>query len=412
MFVIASSLYYIAIPVEMYLMKADDYSAAGMYVELVDNSKLYLIINGTLSIASFLVGYRLSGFRLNPESDFVLRERSSVNGFSSFEVSVHTIIFLSALILLTFFRSELSTSMSGYESNYGNIYSNPSYSYLIYVFTVSLSVAAFLKLCVYNKILDGVIMICIGVSLGILTSDKNPMLISLLPLAAKLSSFQAKSKYSTIFSLISIVIGITVTLVLIPAFSLYRAGLNLFSLDIFDHYYFSFTRIDPSGPFISLSETLNKQPPLSLGVQYLKNISIIIPKSLWPSRPIDLGEQFARDFMQQWAPGRGFGYSLMAEGLVNFGRYFCFLHYIIVGLFWGLCWRCIAGVLKNQLYVNAVYRTLGFYIIILMHRSSSLSTIKTMLHFFVPLFVVIALIRMVKPILRTVLSAKKPQHAI
>lgn len=410
-FVISSTLYYIAIPVELYIMKLDGYSSSVMYVELLDMDKFYLIFNGALTIIAFLVGYRMSGFSLKPESFLTLKKNLGLERHVPFEVSIYALLMLSVCTLLVFYRTELSTSMSGYESNYNNVYNNPTYSYLIYVFMVSLSITTFFKLCLYNKVAFGSIMICVGILLGVLTSDKNPILIALLPLMAKTSVFLENKRYGVIISLVVVFFGIMAVLILIPAFSLYRAGFNVFNLDILDYYSFSFTKIDPSGPFISLADGLNERASPSLGVQYFKNIAILFPKSVWPNRPLDLGEQFARDFIQQWEPGRGLGYSLMTEGFVNFGRYFCFLHYLIVGLFWGLCWRVFACIINNQFFVDATYRTLGFYLIILMPRGSSLSIIKPMLHFLTPLVVLIAVVGIFKPILRTVLSDNKPHNA-
>lgn len=408
-FVVSASIYYVAIPVELYLTEVSEYASAGMYIAVSDSSKLLLIVNGALSVLAFVIGYRCSGFSLAPEASLTPVACARHRRQLSFETAIYAMMAVSALLILTCFRGQLSMSMSGYESNYENIYNNPAYSYLIYVFTVSLSAAAFVNLCIKRNVAVAALLIAVGVALGVLTSDKNPILIALLPLVARLGSYLGTNRYGRLVSVTVILMGMICTLVLIPAFSLYRAGFDVFTLDILDSYYFSFTRIDPSGPFVSLSQAIDRQPPVAAGLQYLKNLSILVPKGLWPDRPIDLGEQFARDFMPQWAPGRGFGYSLMAEGVVNFGAYFCSVHYLIVGFFWGGAWRLIARFVQQPLYVQGLYRTLGFYLLILMHRGSSMSVIKTMMHFFVPLVVIVTLARVAIPMLR-ILSSPARAH--
>ncbi len=399
--VLLSTIYYVSIPLELIIAHGNDYYVAGVHVKISDYDKVFLIYNTLISIPAFYIGYILSGYR----SDFYnIRICNGGNLFknSSFETSIKVLLFLSSISLFFFLRSELLVSMSGYSSNYSNVYNNPLYSYTVFIFTASLSIYACFKLCLHDCKFLGISMVFFGVVFGILTSDKNPILISMLPLVAKVNMSIVHRRTGIFFLIVILPLGFIALLMLIPAFSLYRAGIDIFSFELFKYYNFSFTSIDPAGPFVSLVETLRGGESLQLGFQYVKDLLVLIPRSVFPARPFDLSEQFARGFIQNWQPGLGLGYSFMAEGFVNFGRYFCFLHFFIVGFFWGCVWRIIRLFLKNKAHTDILYRTLGLYLIVLMHRGPSLSLVKMMLHFFVPLCVLIVLVKTFRPILKTV----------
>ncbi len=399
--VILSTIYYVSIPLELILTHGNDYFIAGVHVEISNYDNIFIIINTSVSILAFYIGYVVSGYR--PDFNFIKSNvEYSLSKTKSFEISIKILLFFSSIVLFVFLRSELFVSMSGYSSNYSNVYNNPIYSYTVFVFTLSLSVYACYKLCLYDCKFLGVLLVFFGVLFGILTSDKNPILISMLPFVAKVNMSIIHRKTGIFFLIFVLPLGFIALLMLIPAFSLYRAGIDIFSFELLKYYKFSFTSIDPAGPFVSLVETLKGEESLRLGFQYVKDLLVLIPRSVFPGRPFDLSEQFARGFIKNWQPGLGLGYSFMAEGLVNFGRYFCFLHFFIVGFFWGCVWRIIRAFLKNKAHTDILYRTLGLYLIVLMHRGPSLSLVKMMLHFFVPLCVLIILVRTFGPILKTV----------
>ena len=394
-FVICATVYYVAIPVELFLSKSEGYfSNEGVFISLPYAAQALVIFLATLAIVAFMLGYNLSGYRAKPEAFFQSAVPRLFSKNSSVSVSVNFIMFLSLICLLIFFREELSSSISGYELNVATVHLNSSYSYLKFIFTITTSICAFTYLCVRKRNTVGLLLIFLVVAFGIASSDKNPILIGSLPLVCWMCIHGYKKQWFSITATLILVLGFALVLILLPIFSLYRAGVDIFSVDLMERYYFSFTRIDPAGPFISLSEALRDSGPLSFGSTYLKNFAILIPKMLWVNRPLDLGEQFAMDFLSSWSPGQGLGYSLMSEGLVNFGYLGAFLHYFIIGFMWGMVWRIVGCLIKGALYPNIFYRTVGFYLLVLMHRGASLQILKSLLHFLVPLVVIGLIVKM------------------
>lgn len=394
-FIISVIIYYVAIPVELSIIGDNGYFKDRSFIEVTYYNRILLLTTSLLSVLAFFFGYYLSKFKLTVNS---LQLNQQNSGYL-LQKSVYFLLLISSSILIIFYFDVIIASMSGYRSNYTNTYNNSTYSYFKSIFILSLAIVASIYLCTRGKEIIGILLIIIGFSFGVMTSDKNPILISLLPLVLKANIIISnnKIKISTIFF---VIIAFVVVLFSIPIFSLYRAGVDIFSLDIVSEFYFSFTRIDPSGPFISLASVLKEEFIPTYGIEYLKNIEILIPKSIWTERPLDLAERFAQDNIKNWQPGEGMGFSLMAEGILSFGYYLSFFHYLFIGLFWGYSWRFIAFLSKNDYMVNIIYRIVGFYIIIIMHRGPSLTIVKDLIHFFVPLFLILVTLNILRSLLK------------
>jgi hypothetical protein len=91
------------------------------------------------------------------------------------------------------------------------------------------------------------------------------------------------------------------------------------------------TTIEPAGPFVSIvDETLDRgssAPDSAFGESIVNGLIGWVPRAVWPQRPLDVAEQFARVRIPDWKPGEGYGYSPFAEamhqgGLAGIAAYF------------------------------------------------------------------------------------------
>jgi len=213
---------------------------------------------------------------------------------------------------------------------------------------------------------------------GVYSSNKNPILLGLLGSSVY---FYIPKKKEEISRLLWIFAGGVIFLLSFPIFSLFRAGVR--GMDLLRNYYFSTTVIDPAGPYYSLLVSLTHKEKL-FGLTYINDLLLIIPKWIWNDRPMGTAESFARDIIPNWQPGQGLSYSLMAEAYQNFGVMGAFLQYFFIGLLWGIIWKIFKKYFSksNYIYFQSIYFTIGFYMLILMHRAPAIGLVKNMLHIF------------------------------
>ena len=78
-----------------------------------------------------------------------------------------------------------------------------------------------------------------------------------------------------------------------------------------------------AGPFYSLVYNVDDPAPLRWGKSYVDGFLYFLPKVLYPSKPVPIGNEFAQEvhskFATAYSPVSGWGYSPVAEALVNFG---------------------------------------------------------------------------------------------
>jgi len=179
--------------------------------------------------------------------------------------------------------------------------------------------------------------------------------------------------------------------VITPIFSMVRSGqfkAHEILPQLINGYGLSLRNLDPAGPFYSIVMFVKDTPALQLGSTYITQLGVFVPRFIWPNRPTDLSEAFAREYMADWTPGLGFGYSPYAEAILNFGPYFAPIHFLIFGLVWGFAWRVAKFFLESNnvherfngnlmsLPLDAIYRVAGFYLILMFFRGTFIGVFK------------------------------------
>jgi oligosaccharide repeat unit polymerase len=376
-------LYYLGIPIEMTLTGSDklyteQFGILPMGPEL--QGKIALL--GALAFASFVVGYRLSGFRPVPAGTI----SGAVPEPWLARVPVSAMLFAlgSVLMLLVLYRNELVAVGLSYKSSVITVYESAGFAALQKYSAVALAlVSATLLATGRKRYLLAAILSGPAIYWGVYSSNKNPMLVAVLGFASVIYGRRSR-RAIPFFTLMAV--AVFAGFLWIIVFSQYRGGLNLDLSRAFARR--SFVRgADPAGPMISLIYYLSEPSEYLFGTTYLLTNILWIPKVVWPSRPLDLSEAFAREHLSHWIPGQGVGYSLLTEAYRNFGWFGPVMQYMAIGLIWGLMWRLIAHWFQrvSPAYWRAVYATYGYYMLLIMHRGPTSFITTAMMQLFVPL---------------------------
>lgn len=386
-FGIGCYIYYIGIPFELHALNIEELKvSSGSLLSLSTEQLNQIIIMGTMAFLAFSFGYYLSSFNI-----FNVR-CGSQNHFPEIPYSLRLICIGSLILLLIFFYKNIS-AVNAYEAAYGVRYNNPVFSLLcdfVILYGAVIASAVILRGKNLNKIL-GIGFILLIFSWGIYTSNKNVILFGLLAVAASSSRF-IKKKGSVCF--VYTIVGCVILIYLIKVFSLYRGNHDIFNAFSEALKQFGLRYIDPLGPFMSLNHILNNPSNLQFGQTYLQIFYLMIPRFLWKERPLDLSEQFAVNNIVKWSPGRGLGYSPLAEAYLNFSWMGPIIQYLLLGLLWGYFWKVLRRVLCNfsQGLWQCLYYILGYYFLILMHRGPVACLMKSLILYTFPLILVVIFI--------------------
>jgi len=310
------------------------------------------------------------------------------------------IITVCGFILIIFYR-DLILAQQDYHRAYQITYESPFFSFIKTHFLIALGLTAgLIKRKVWRwkgKIISFAIVVLITY-VGIFTSDKEPLLIALLTCA----SFIEFNKMSFRKFIIFCLLGSMCVIVLVLFFNIYRTRISFSeALRQIPWTEISFKKLDPAGPMVSLGTVIrDDHMPLRYGKTYINSICIIVPKAIWPNRPLILSEEFARDIMPDYSEGKGLGYSPLAEALLNFHVPGAFIHFFILAFLFGSFFEFLRKVIfvnENSFLVLFIY-IVGYKIIIMSFRAPLISPIKSLIIFMAPYCFVFLLLRSLRKI--------------
>lgn len=387
-FGLSAFVYYMAIPLEMITLKDYRLSYADKGWLYISEPNLSIIaFLGYIALISFSIGYKLS--RYNPLAVYVdSHVRRGSNIFS------HILLSIVSLVALFVIFPHLLAQISTYSGNVEVISNNSVFSFVLRF--------AYIALCLYaaHTFIDptlvwrhkfvGILAIVSVIAFGMFSKNKDPLLLGFLALG---SLWLGRRSYKVIWFWVMVIAIVIVMPLAVIAFSLYRAEADIAVLS-YARVFGVFRAIDAGGPFISLILTLEKiwESVLTykFGATYLKSLVIWIPQFLWENRPLDLAEEFARQNINNWSPGKGLGYSLLAEALQNFSWLGVFIQYSFIGWLWGKGWRYLQNYIFNinPSYFRAIYVILGYYLLIIMHRGPTSQIIVFSMQTVLPLVII------------------------
>ncbi|MDA7787457.1 O-antigen polysaccharide polymerase Wzy [bacterium] len=384
LFSIFHFIYNVGIPIEMIIM--NDYTLRGMVLGYDNCTKLMI-----MSILS-LIGFA-QGFSYSWKIWFFNSKTNDSN--------LYVIMFLTFFtIVLLFFHSGVLASGT-YEGNVDISAGNPSYKYLIeltqFYYVVMISY-------IFNKnqsIIKLILFLLPLIYWGVYSSDKNPILLAGIPLVLLLY----KLKYfnsSPIINVFLLFLVILIIPLLIMKFSLYRADTTE---TLYDYLRSSglYKSIDARGPMKSLIILLNLDTiDYEYGQTYIKSLFQWIPRSIWKNRPLDLAQEFAIKHVPNWKPGKGYGYSLLAESYLNFGILGSFIQYYLIGYLLTIFSKMIDKIIKNEKESSFLNYVLIVFNVALMHRASFI--LPTLyIRYLIPLFFFLMFIKNIRIFKRKIL---------
>ncbi|NCA86670.1 MAG: oligosaccharide repeat unit polymerase [Clostridia bacterium] len=377
-------VYFLIIPLEMWIKKSDIFYISGYKIDLPSHI-VFVFVQSALALPAFMIGLYAGNFNLY-----------SINSVKCSELNLKKrqalIVLFLVLVFIIFYFDYLFMSFSDYFYTSNLHYSDPLYSLLKYVL---LSLLCFYGVLFFFKrsYSLGFLLLLIVFMFGFFTNDKNPMLMSLLSFAAY-AVRNIRDRIPVVVFLVGMLPVVLLLSFLVRLFSFLRAGYSLYDSVFINLKTFSFASIDPAGPYVSVAESF-KINNFEFGYTYIQNFISLIPKLIYPSRPPDLAETFAKEMILDWSEGRGLGFSPLAEAYINFG-YLAFVHFFIFGVIWALQWRLFFFIWKRFAPRNmfpVFYKVFGLYMLILSFRGSSLHLIKIMPMYFLVSLLFIFLIK-------------------
>ena len=220
------------------------------------------------------------------------------------------------LTISTYFRDQLIDATDSYEGKISGNYTASGYAFMMNTaFTLLSLVFNYLILNVRQRNVVALAGIMIFVLLSVATFSKVPLIY------AALCAFCALHRYRRVpfwLVMVALVVGsIILTLLFMPAFSTYRgSGQFVFRMPSVDS--FAAALGEAASPFTIVHLALNGYVSVR-GYPLWDSFVLWIPRAIWPDRPIDLAEGFARQVIAHWQVGFGLGFSPFAEGYARFG---------------------------------------------------------------------------------------------
>jgi len=361
LFVLFAFVYYLGIIFEMQI-KGTSIGAFGIIIN--ERVRLIILSMGILSIAGFSSGYLVSGFKFKDslKSDLLFSD--------ILVVTVVVLTSISGILLFVVFTDSILNSSSSYSGNFTETYSNPVYAFLKEIFTYGLAILiSVLANGSRNRKLIALVPTIILIVFGMITSDKDPILLSVLGWGVaffyRLTQLRLQTKRTYFITLILMSLIIPALSLL---FSMYRTdAIKEFSKQLGINGLYTY--FDASGPYESLVSVI-EDPNIHFeyGKTYYWGFIGWIPKSVWQGRPLDLSESYAKEKIRNWQPGQGLGYSLLAEAYKNFGVAGALIQYFMIGLLFGFFGKLFMWLFKNKSEVGYLFYIWLAYNLAIMHR--------------------------------------------
>ncbi len=370
-------LYGFAIPFEIVIFNKP--SVIQGHLLTVNQMELILFLS-TISNIGFYLGLLLT----------CKVKRTNYNNSNNYKqpLSIFLIFIFTLVFLLTYNREALLQSFKSYSGNAVSTYSNSIYAYTKEILFVTLTIIILFFLQKKDKrSLVSVLLTVILILAGFFTKDKNPILMASIPwFWLGLTYLYKKFSYRKWLILAFFLLGIAIIPIFNSLFGISRMKDDADIMYAFDKYGFFglFESKDVMTSLIDITE-LNSH---ILGKTYGSAFVNWIPKGVWPQRPETLAESYAKYRLKDnWEPGKGMGFSLLAEAYLNFGVYGAFIQYFFMGLLFGFLRKLTANIfIGYETYADLLFFIWAFNELVLMHRGQ-FNMPSSYIRFFLPLFV-------------------------
>lgn len=293
-------------------------------------------------------------------------------------------IILVFFIIFTFYRRELSASTESYEGKISGNYAASNYAFLINIALTFLSVLAnYVILNVRRFYIITLLVVLAFGGIALLTFSKAPFIYSALAVFCALYRIERLPFGLTIVMLM--VGAVVATVLIIPAFSIFRAT-GEFSIELPRATSVSLVLSEASGPFSIMNFALNGYV-VADNYPLWHSFILWIPRSIWPDRPLDIAEGFARTVMVGWQAGFGLGFSPFAEGVARYGIAGSALFMALIGTTTGVIQLVLSLAVPQAMRLPTVL-TIGGLVSVLVLRGAFSGLITQSLQNWIPMIIV------------------------
>jgi len=321
------------VPVSISLTGQYDIWLVNQPVWVSDGDLLLTAEVNALGFIGFAFGYWLLT-RGSSHKEYIRQSRimELLARFTSIRIVIIA-IFVCACLIAIVYRDEFMRVLEGYDVKVEVNYENSGYSYVIGLlfFLTSISIN-YLSL----ESLNGRAIAVGGAVLFVLASfvvfSKQPFIFAFLAVLCFLSRGSQVSPFRITMLLAS---GAVIALVyLVPIFAGYRVT---GTIDLTTGTTASAATIssDALGPYGVTVYAFNGYVRAQ-DHPFWQSFFLWVPRALWPGRPLDLAEEFARQMIVGWQPGFGLAFSPLAEAYTRLGA-------AGVAPFMALCGATIGG---------------------------------------------------------------------
>ena len=373
-FGITAFVYFLAIPLELYLSGKTNVLVYNFIdLKMSGSDRISIAVLAIFSLVGFGSALFLTKFFPRLSSRETPPSKNIIDNVVSVEKIISIMMIVLCAILAVFYHDVILRCISGYVVSYTTRYNHPLFSFLIMLVAFGMSVLGVvnLKRRGVASFLKGLFLLLFVFFVGAIFRYKVLMLPSLCGLAFCFFSTKIiKRRYLVVLSLLII----PVTLFFMLSFSMLRDYIDNNDVSVSEliekRYGLAFVNSDPAGPFVSIVHELNDDRKFEYGRSYMYMPLYVLPKIIYPNRPLNLAERFARRKIPNWKIGQGLAYSPLAEAYRNFGYFGSLIQYFLFGLFWFMTWFAVRRYFfenQNEMY-TAFYRVVGFFIIIISFR--------------------------------------------
>lgn len=321
-------LYVVAIPVEVSLT-GNRFLTLRSEIPIPDEVVTHTVPMAFVALATFVGGYLLVVDRTPFErpaftrADVVHAQRA---------LAVCAAAAVAGMCVL--FGAELVATRD-YTTSYTERYASPLYAIGLAMMQILVAMLGFsLARFGRHRLRDAAAFAMLLAGWGLYSNQKTPLVLAGLVVLGWLTSRTRRPSAAAIGATVlamPVVLGVSAF-----GFSAFRGGGGLELGDRTGY----LTNIEPAGPFVSIVDEMtirgSSAPDSGFGESISNGLIGWVPRSIWPDRPLDVAEQFARIRIEDWQPGEGYGYSPFAEAIHQGGLWGIAAYFLLLGVGIGL----------------------------------------------------------------------------
>ncbi|MBN9245297.1 MAG: hypothetical protein J0I98_21180 [Mesorhizobium sp.] len=351
-----------------------------LYVSNDDIEKIsYLLFGG---YTAFVIGWRIFVPKSTTDAALNKMKIRIIESGDGGRITIICMFLVFLFICLSVFKNQLNLIFSDYQDKILSRYENPSFSLIYNLSIITLTVLFCYNILTSRRfIFHSISYVLFLMILSFLTYSKDPMVLAgILCFSTGARAF----KISQIYILFAgIVGGIAFLAFFVPAFAFYRSTGQI-SFDWIGTLPLADLFSDARGPFSTIVLAVRGENSVQLA-SLLQSFILWIPRGVWPDRPLDAAEDFARLTMPNWQPGYGLGFSPFAEATLRFGLVLSPMLLFLAGISFSIFQRIVAKLLQPTILPASLLIVHGS-IMFTLQRGAFSAIFSNLTQFWIPYF--------------------------